>query len=498
MARSIALPFPDHAGHTISIADHGASGGSALRDTAAINAAIMTANAAGGGLVIVPPGRFRCFSLRLCSNVTLLLEDGAVIEAADPALHGGTYDWPEDNGDQLYQDFGHSHWRNSLLSGIGLCRIAIIGHGTIDGRGLTRHGPGSRWRQQAGERPLSMAAMSDADIATLEPDAAAMRGLGNKAIGLRDCRDVHLEGLTLDRGGHFAVLASGVQDLVIKSLAIDSERDGIDLDCVTRARIENCRINTPNDDAITIKASLALGQRLPSQDITITGCKVSGFDRGTLINGTRKREQQFAPDRDRVTGRIKIGTESNGDFRNIRINDCRFERSRGLAIETVDGGTIEDISASGLTMDEVTTAPLFLRLGDRRRGPEGTGIGALRGVTICDVEARGIDHRFCASIAGLPGHRIENVTLRDITLRYAGGGSAEQAHIQPPELAEAYPEPSMFGPLPAWALWARHVRGLTLERFAASTETPDFRPPLIFDDVAEKSLSGIAIPALGD
>ncbi|MEC9017466.1 MAG: glycosyl hydrolase family 28-related protein, partial [Pseudomonadota bacterium] len=110
-----SLPFPAHAARQFDVRDHGARGDGRTIDSAAINAAILAASAAGGGTVIVPRGRYLCFSLRLQSRVTLLLADGAVIEAADPARHAGRYDLPEDGIDQLYQDFGHSHWHNSLI-----------------------------------------------------------------------------------------------------------------------------------------------------------------------------------------------------------------------------------------------------------------------------------------------------------------------------------------------------------------------------------------------
>jgi polygalacturonase len=309
-----------------------------------------------------------------------------------------------------------------------------------------------------------------------------MSGLGNKAIALKECRNVTLSGFTISRGGHFAVLATGVEGLLIEKLSIDTDRDGIDLDCVRNARVADCRVNSPNDDAIVLKASLALGRRLPTENVAIERCTVSGYDLGTMLDGRFGRTQEFAPDRDRVTGRIKIGTESNGDFRNISIRDCRFERSRGLAIETVDGGTIEDVTASGLVMREVTTAPLFLRLGARCRGPEGTGIGAIRRISISDVDAEGIDHRFAATIAGLPGRPIEDVLLRDIRLSYLGGGTEEDAAREPADLADAYPEPSMFGVTPAWGLWVRHAARLRLEGFRLETAAPDERPDMLFED----------------
>lgn len=478
-----ALPFPAHAARRIDVRDHGARGDGIAIDSPAINAAILAASRGGGGTVILPRGRYLCFSIRLHSRVTLLLGEGVVIEAADSARHAGRYDLPEEGVDQLYQDFGHSHWRNSLIWGDDVCEVAILGPGMIHGAGLTRDGPGARWKKQAGERPLSMRAMTEAQIADLEPGTAAMAGKGNKAIAFKNGRDIRLSGFSIVKGGHFAILATGTQKLRINGLTIDTDRDGIDLDCVRDVVVERCRVNSPNDDAIVVKSSYALGKAIAAEDIMIRDCDVSGYDMGSLIDGTRTTVQQIAPDQDRVTGRIKLGTESNGGYRNIRIEDCRFTRCRGLALETVDGGVMEHIVARRLTMRDVTTAPIFLRLGDRRRGPEGTGIGAIRHIEISEVDARGIDHRFPATIAGLPGHPIRDVTVRDVHLDYAGGGTSQDAARRPAELADAYPEPSMFGVLPAWALWARHAERLTIERFSAETRTPDQRPPLLFDDV---------------
>lgn len=472
------MVFAAHAARRFDVRDFGATGDGRTLDTDAINAAI--AAAAGGGTVVLPWGRYLSFSIHLQSDVTLMLEAGAILVAADPARHGGAYDPPEGGADLLYQDFGHSHWHNSLICGDGLERVAILGPGRIDGEGLTRDGPGARWSAQTGERPLSMAGMSAGEIAKLEPPAAAMHGRGNKAIALKRCRHVHIAALTITRAGHFAILATGCEDITIRDCIIDTNRDGIDLDCVQRAVVERCRVNTPNDDAICIKSSLALGEIRHSQDIAIRDCTVSGWDEGTMLDGTHGRIQQLAPDRDRVTGRIKIGTESNGDFRRITIERCRFERSRGLAIATVDGGTIEDVKVRDLEMAEVTTAPLFVRLGDRRRGPSGTGVGAIRRVTIERVTATGIDRRYAATLAALPDHPIEDVTLRDITLVYEGGGEARAD--PPPLLAHAYPEPSMFGPTPAWGLWCRHVAGLMVEGLSLRTNTPDPRPPVVHEN----------------
>jgi hypothetical protein len=205
-----------------------------------------------------------------------------------------------------------------------------------------------------------------------------------------------------------------------------------------------------------------------------------------MLDGTRQRTQELSPDRDRVTGRIKLGTESNGDFRRIRIANCRFERSRGLALETVDGGTIEDVRAENIEMADVTTAPLFLRLGARLRGPEGTKVGAMRNVEVRGLRATGIDPRFAAILAGLPDHPIECVQLRDVDLSFRGGYS-ESIPANPLELADAYPEPSMFGPTPAWGFWARHVTGLAVKGLRLSRDGSDPRPPVLLDDASARA-----------
>ena len=461
----------------------GALGDGAGLDTDAINAAIVAAHAAGGGEVVLSAGRYLSFSIRLLSGVTLRMEDGCVLEAADPARHAGVYDPAEPNPFDLYQDFGHSHWRNSLIWGDGVEDVAIFGPGRIDGLGLTREGPGSRWSRQAGEFPLSMAHLSPEEMAILSPGIEAMAGRGNKAIALKNARRVTLDGFTVFRGGHFAVLATGCDDLTITGLSIDTNRDGIDIDCCHDVRIADCQVNTPNDDAIVLKSSLALGVARTTERVEISGCQVSGHDLGTMLDGTLGRTQQLAPDQDRVTGRIKIGTESNGGFRHITISDCVFNRSRGLALETVDGGVIEDVTIRNIVMREVTTAPLFLRLGHRGRGPDGTGRGAIRRIEVRNLTAWDILPDYAATIAGLEGDPIEDVTLTDICLVYAGGGERALAALSPPELIDAYPEPSMFGPTPAYGLWARHVEGLRLTNVRIETLKPDHRPPILLQSV---------------
>ncbi|RME69302.1 MAG: glycoside hydrolase family 28 protein [Verrucomicrobia bacterium] len=457
--------------------------------TAAIQAAIDAAAVAGGGTVYLPAGRYLSFSLRLRSRVVLHLGPGAVLEAADPRRSAGGYDAPESNewGDvHGYQDFGHSHFRNSLIWGEGLEDIAIVGAGRIDGAGLTRAEPRSP-------------------------------GEGNKAIALKLCRHVLLRDLALYRCGHFALLATGVDNLTIDNLRIDTNRDGIDIDCCRHVRISNCTVNTCNDDAIVLKSSYVLGQLRPTENVTITNCEVTGFDPGTLLDGTFGREKKRAPDGDGPTGRIKLGTESNGGFRNITICNCIFQRSRGLCLETVDGGVIEDVSVSNIVMREVSSSPIFIRLGHRARGPSDTPVGAVRRLRITGLTASGVDGRFASILAGLEGHPLCDVEIRDIHIVSRGGVRMRDVAEQPrelvnrfflrdhpeavgprdpfavPELGRAYPEPSAFGLLPAWGLYIRHARRIVLGDITLRLEPgcSDERVPIVLDDVDGARLEGV-------
>jgi polygalacturonase len=470
----------------------GAKGDGTAVDSGAINKAIDAASAAGGGIVDLPAGRYLSFSIRLKSHVTLRFSPGAVLVAGDPASGLGQYDLPEANAADRYQDFGHSHWRNSLISAIDVEDVAIVGPGLIDGRGLTRGGPGAPWsRGRAGDRPLSMGAAAGR---ASDPEAIALRrmdGQGNKAIALKRARNVTLRDFSILNGGHFAILATGVDTLTIDNLKVDTNRDGFDIDACRNVRISNSSVNSPNDDAIVLKSSYALGEARATENVTITNCTVSGYDAGSVLDGTYRTTQERAPDRDGVTGRIKLGTESYGGFRNITISNCVFDRSRGFALETVDGGALEDITVSNLTMRHVTTAPIFLRIGNRGRGPEGTPVGSIRRVLISHVVAYDIEPRFAAIVAGIPGHPVEDVTLSDIRLVYRGGGTAEDAARQPPEVEEAYPEPSMFGTVPAFGFFVRHAQGISMRDIVVTTMTPDSRPPLVLQDVRGMTLDHV-------
>jgi polygalacturonase len=502
-----------------NVRSFGATGDGKTLDTAAINKAIDAAAAAGGGTVEFPAGTYLTYSIHLKSHVTLHLDAGSTIEAAIPAadLSAG-YDAPEPNPviDQ-YEDFGHSHWHNSLIWGEDLEDIGIVGPGRIFGRGLSRGNqvlfdlaPGEKSLPEDQRPKNGLPAAAKAELAKIKPGPFSYpgpkdslpAGIGNKAIALKNCHNVIFRDFTIFHGGHFGILATGVDNWTCDNLKIDTNRDGIDFDCCQNVRVSNCTVNTPNDDGICPKSSYALGKNRATENVTITNCMVCGYDEGTMLDRTCKRRDPHVfgggP-----TGRIKCGTEGNGGFRNITISNCVFEYCRGLAFESVDGALMEDIAVTNITMREIVNAPIFIRLGARLRGPDGTKVGTAKRIKISNIVAHDVytipeagDHGSGEAgrppqgilIAGLASNPIEDVELSNIFIEYNGGGTKAQGDRVVPESEKEYPEPGRFGVLPAAALWARHVKNFDVHHVEFQFVKDDLRPTIVLDDVTDVTI----------
>jgi polygalacturonase len=623
----------------------GAVGDGKTIDSPAINKAIETAAAAGGGTVRFPAGIYLSYSIRLKNNITLYLDSGSKILAANKNIHGGDgYDLPEDIGDNArYQDFGHSHWHNSLIWGENLENITITGPGMIDGglydnNGVNNPNPVPSGRGGGGltTQPSGGTAISSADTPTTAPVAdatgggggggfggraaqtgimgltnglgqggagrggrgrggrggttragggfaggggggggfgpgggggrggrggrggdpfanalAALRargaaggadttaagagglagtdaaggadataandaagggggrrgrggpfttdlsvpyratdtlapGVGNKSIALKLCKNVTLSNFSVLRGGHFCLLATGIDNLTIDGLKIDTNRDGFDIDGCRNVRISNCALNTPADDGIVLKSTWALGYAVSCENTTITNCMVcGGWETGSMLNGTY---MERAPG----TGRIKFGTESNAGFKNITISNCVFDRCQGLALETVDGAVIDNISIDNITMRDIGSLPIFIRLGDRRRMPaDQAAVGAIRHVSISNIVAQNAAKQFACEIVGIPGHEIEDVHISNVRIMWPGGAPAGIEQVVPPELEATYPEPGMFGVMPAYGFFIRHVKGIELDNIDMTYTAKDMRPPFWLQDVQDADFFNI-------
>jgi polygalacturonase len=431
-----------------NIKQYGAAGDGKNLDSKAINKAIDAAEAKGGGTVFIPAGNYLSGSIHLKSNISLYLDQGATIIAAPLGAENG-YDDEEPGANNEYQDSGHSHWHNSLIWGEDLHDISILGQGMIWGKGLVK-------------------------------DYIKGKQTANKAISLLRCRNVNIRDISVLHGGWFAILATGVDNLTIDNVKLDTNRDGMDIDCCKNVRVSNCYVNSPGDDGICLKSTFGLGYARSTDNVTITNCQVSGYEEGSLLDGTFKRsaDPNWHP-----TGRIKLGTESNGGFKNVTISNCVFDYCRGLALESVDGALLEDIAITNITMRDVVNDPVFIRLGARMRGPKDAAVGQLRRVIISNVMVYNADPAYTCTISGIPGHDVEDVQLNNIRIYYKGGITNGQPQRNVPEKADQYPEPGQFGQAPAYGFFIRHAKAIKMNNVQVSLLNADNRPAFRLDDV---------------
>jgi polygalacturonase len=196
------------------------------------------------------------------------------------------------------------------------------------------------------------------------------------------------------------------------------------------------------------------------------------------------------------TGRIKCGTESNGGFKNITISNCVFDGCRGFALESVDGAILEDITFTGITMRNCMNTPLFLRLGRRMRGPEGTPVGTLKRIMIGDVVSYNSMSQLGGAglISGIPGHPIEDVKIHDIYMEHQGGGTKEMAARVVDEQETGYPEPYRFGDIPANGFYVRHVKNIEFTNVEIAWSQADARPVFSLNDVSGAEFFRIKTP----
>jgi polygalacturonase len=481
---------------TFNVRDFGAVGDGKTVDTPAINKAIEEVAAFGGGMVLFPAGTYICFTIHLRSNVDLYLSAGCILQAADSprknemsGYRGGMYDAAEPNDPWTpYQDYGHNHWRNSLFYAEDQHNFSVLGLGLIFGKGLS-HGLGD---SRGG----------------YEPYVAEQPGVGNKAFALKNCQNVLLRDFTILKGGHFAVLATGVDNLVLDHLMIDSDRDGFDIDSCRNVRVSNCTVNTPWDDAICLKSSYALGYARSTDNVTISNNFVSGYyELGTVASA---KWQKFA---DAATvprnGRIKFGTESNGGFRNITVSGNVLEGCKGFALESSDGAFLEDVAITCNTLRDIADCPLFLRLNRRNRNPKETlRPGTLRRIIISDLVSSNSNASTASIFSGIPSNMIEDVKISNCYFGHRGlppempvGWGSTTAkmpdwhRIQVPEKEDAYPEPLKMGPTPCHGFFIRHLRNLEMSHVEIAPAQPDPRPAFWLGDVHRADLFAITAPA---
>jgi hypothetical protein len=452
----LSFVCPAAAASALDVREFGAKGDGVTKDTKAIQEAIDKASSAVG-TVVISSGKYVSGTIHLRSNLTLRIEQGATLVFSPddddfdpyeplPYHMSGAREKKEAQvsfvnqlpGERrrlsvplAYDDTETTYFHYSLLSGDSVHNVAIEGTGAIDGNRPRRGGP--------------------------------------KPIGIRNSEGISVRGITIRNAPNYNISFLGTDHIEVEGVKLlNGYADGVDTDGCRYIRVTNSYIDAW-DDAVCPKASMALGKRRATEHLVVANCVLR-----TSCNN------------------FKFGTETAGDLKDVTVSNCvmlRRDSGRrplgGIAIESADGSNIDGIVISNISMEDVI-APIFIRLGARGRGMEKPAPGSIKNISIQNVVARGAS--LASSITGIETGHIQNVSLDGIDLTAMGGVAARDVNVA--EVPAKYPEADMFGDLPAFALYSRHVDGLTLRNFKVHAAEPDGRPALILDDVTRLEISG--------
>lgn len=456
-------------------ADQGIKGDGTTLNTEAIQRAVDAISAKGGGVLKFTPGVYKTGCIILKSGVELNFDRGAVLSGSTDPEHYKS----------LIASEAKDNSTMALIVADGASNIAITGAGRIDGNG----------------RALALAIDSLIHInpvAVANPRAQAGRQrpgepLRPKLFFMSNCDNVRVEDLTLRNSACWGLSFHSCRNVSINGIDFINRaywnNDGIDLTDCKHVHVSNCNIDSA-DDGICLKS---YDTTSCNEDILIEDCTVCSS-----------------------ASAVKFGTASWGGFKNVTVRNIKvYDTYRSaIALESVDGGVLDGVLVENVHAVN-TGNPIFIRLGHRA----GDAPGAVRNITIRNVfvempfDIPDIDHDIRgpgfsvfnprpSSITGIPGHDVENVLLENIEIVYPGRASTGIAYYpltqidQVPERINSYPEFSMFGDLPAWAFYLRHVNGVSMKNVHLSLRDEDFRPAFIFDDAKAISLEKVALPFL--
>jgi hypothetical protein len=438
----------------VDVTKFGAVADGKTLNTGALQKAIDECNRTGGGKVVFPEGIYLSGTVAMKDNITLHFKKGA-------RLLGSTNIEDYKNLDPFTEGLGIDvGW--ALVVAIDLKNIGIEGEGAIDGQGsklkaehiLKDTRPeGQRW----GRRPF--------------------------LVRIVRCDGVMVKDITLNYAAAWTSHYFQSKNILIENVKIVSvgvaHNDGIGIDGCQDVRIKNCDV-VSGDDALVFKTTSSK-----------MGCK------NIIVSGLRLKSNQAG---------IKMGTESMAPFEDIKISDCHIydTKNGGIKLLTVDGAHLRNIEISNITMDDVRT-PMLFRLGSRlnvfRKGQDTKQpTGTFENVVIRNVKAKASDSAQLKPpsgilITGVPGHYITNLSLENIEIDLLGTGSAGIARHKVPEAIDQYPEVKTFGPIiPAYGVWARHVKGLKLKNIMFRIKQNDLRPVFICEDGKDIELTGWTVP----
>jgi hypothetical protein len=458
--RAAGSPTPSEPDHFFSARTFGATGDGKTLDTAAIQRAINACTQSGGGIVYVAPGTYLTGTLVLKSNVNFHLESGATILGSKDLADYKPL--ANDAGPRLKGDANSKH----LIFARDADNLSITGNGHINGQGP------SFWVPSERKVPPPEDAWRDVATYDWKPLDRA-----SPMVELFNCKNVRVEDVTFENAAGWTFRPIECDTLVIRGLKIRNQvigpnTDGIDLTCCRNVSISDCDIAT-GDDAICLKSEGPYGVMGLSRNITITNCVLT-----CCCNG------------------LKFGTATHGGYENITFTNSVIHNDDvplnarvigGIAIEMVDGGWVDGVVISNVSMQRVRT-PIFIRLGARRKPVDRPSY--LRGVMIDNVRATGAI--LTSSITGIPGSDVQDVALSNIRIETGEGGKLDWVDRKIPEQITSYPEARMFGRLSSFGFYCRHVSGLDMDNVQVISTVPDERPAMHFEDVKRLRLSKLA------
>jgi hypothetical protein len=406
----------------LSVRDYGALGDGTTNDTPAVNQAISAANGGGGAVVRFPAGTYLAGStIHMMSNVVLLLDAGATLLGTATG-----YDVPEPNPNDAYQDFGHSHFQDAMIWGDNLHNIGFLGAGVIDGGGT---------------------------FITGNPKP----GQADKLISLTNCENLVVGGgITLRRGGHFAMLINGCRNVFSDHLTIDTanDRDGWNIISTRNILITNANI-AANDDALVFKSDWALGATLPNGNVIVYNAQLSA----------------------RCCNALMFGSETCGDFSNYWFSHITITGAgkSGLGLVSMDGAHISNVHYDDVTMSG-TASPITQKIETRRRCGTNPGTGSISDIHYNNVTGTtaGV---FSPTLWGQPGYEIRNITFRNVHLTLPGGRPAMDPNVVPSDNGDY--NPNSLSTRPAYGFYLHNVNGVTFEDASFALAADDGRPAFV-------------------